>query len=118
MSRLEKDEIRLSLLDYLAKRGVVPGCLLIAKTGASLNMFEGSLELLEEKIDTLNRSEVTFVMEGSVLLFVNAHGIRLKTTNNAWDFWFEFLLGETTIFIHSASFGDWKLKNEFEIKHL
>lgn len=120
MSRLTKEEIRQSLLEHLKKKGLMPGRLLVAKRGASLNVVQGTIEYLEENIEELTspiqmEMSIMGLDSGTILMFVNAHGIRRKV-DNSWDFWYEFLIEEQTIFVPSSRFGDWKLKNEFEIK--
>lgn len=115
---LSKEEIRLSLLDHMKKKGLEPGSILVSKPGALLKIIQISLEDLEKNIDELSQQidlENTGLAPGTILLFVNAHGVRRQSTG-AWDFWYEFLVGEQTFFVPAAGLGDWKLKNEFEVK--
>jgi len=117
---VSKEEIRQSLLDCLANRGIAPGRLLIAKNGATLPYVRITIEQLQEKIEEISTPLAMEMLngplaEGTILMFINAHGIRRKV-DQFWDFWYEFLIEEQIFFVPSSRFGDWKIKNEFEVK--
>ena len=116
MFKLNSIDIKKDLLEACKKKGFQPGSLLIAKEYVHLEMIFGDLEMELEKQTTTgcSASQLVLVEEGSVILFVDGHGIR-RGKNGPWDFWYEILYREQSAYIHHYAFGSHKLKS-FEIR--
>lgn len=102
----------MSILEFCMKRGFRPGSLLVAKEHTQLGMIFGDLdEALAEQVKTGRSAPTTIpICEGSVLLFVDGHGVRLGGKDGPWDFWYEFLLEDRIAYIHAFDLGRMQLK--------
>ena len=113
MRKTSSGGIKASILEFCESCGIRPGSLLIAKEHIQLEMIFGDLDNVIAEMPTAiygrgelrRRGKTISVNKGSVLLFVDGHGVRLGAEDGPWDFWYEVLFDEQTAYVHAFELG-------------